>query len=561
MIWVLGEILLFLILAFVLGVACGWLVWRWRRRSVSAESWNALSSATKDARNELDTLRQADERLSAERNEMRRRVAVLETELDATINSLEESTERNDLVTTELEAAQQRVDDLTNELQRVRARAVVLDRDLTDTRTKVAELVVHEAESKQLKTELHKRDERVADLQKTLGHAELEVERLRDAQSVAASAALADLSASDPDGAMARIADLDALLAVARTERDTGRERISGLEADLVEAQAQLMGMSLIEADAARLRADLDSANVRIGELAAQVSEAEKLRVNLGKARSSIAMLQGDLRARIEDANAVRGRLDTANDRIVELEGDLRTAARSREELDQARDDITELEIELRRRVDEARRIRFDLNTAHRRLAELELELAENTSRLLELDDPALSSERLAAAEIAIADLETAREHIAKLERELAESDLTEADLLAAHARIADLEAELRTSARPRRPEPDVGAADTPSRLVAESHGDDLTVIKGIGAVIEAQLNDLGIHTWDQLAAMSDERLAEVEDSIDVPAPIDAASWVLQASRFVARYPDSGSRPDRKTYRRTTGSKDRIRPV
>lgn len=63
---------------------------------------------------------------------------------------------------------------------------------------------------------------------------------------------------------------------------------------------------------------------------------------------------------------------------------------------------------------------------------------------------------------------------------------------------------------------------------------DELKRIKGIGAVIEETLNQLGIYQFDQIAAWNDDNIAWVEKSLAFPGRITREDWVSQAQTLSA---------------------------
>ncbi len=68
---------------------------------------------------------------------------------------------------------------------------------------------------------------------------------------------------------------------------------------------------------------------------------------------------------------------------------------------------------------------------------------------------------------------------------------------------------------------------------VAEGQQDDLTLIRGIGPFIERKLNELGIFTYEQLAALDDELIEQLTVAIEFfPGRIKRDDWVGQARRL-----------------------------
>lgn len=89
--------------------------------------------------------------------------------------------------------------------------------------------------------------------------------------------------------------------------------------------------------------------------------------------------------------------------------------------------------------------------------------------------------------------------------------------------------------------------------IIEVSHEDDLKVIKGIGPSMEAKLNGMGIKSWEQLAALSEDEVKVVGTVIAVfPDRIKRDSWVSQAAEFVERFPLSEpyDRPTKETLKK-----------
>lgn len=63
---------------------------------------------------------------------------------------------------------------------------------------------------------------------------------------------------------------------------------------------------------------------------------------------------------------------------------------------------------------------------------------------------------------------------------------------------------------------------------------DDLKRIKGIGAVIEETLNQLGIYQFSQIAEWTSDNIAWVEESLSFPGRIQREDWIKQAQTLAA---------------------------
>ncbi len=61
---------------------------------------------------------------------------------------------------------------------------------------------------------------------------------------------------------------------------------------------------------------------------------------------------------------------------------------------------------------------------------------------------------------------------------------------------------------------------------------DDLTKIKGVGPVIVKKLHDLGIITFDQIANLTPEQIAEVDKRLNFKGRIEREDWIGQAKKL-----------------------------
>ena len=78
-------------------------------------------------------------------------------------------------------------------------------------------------------------------------------------------------------------------------------------------------------------------------------------------------------------------------------------------------------------------------------------------------------------------------------------------------------------------------SGDKPEAIeVAEADRDDLKKIKGVGPVNEAQLNELGIFTFAQIAAWTPANVEWVEGYLSFAGRIEREDWIAQASELAA---------------------------
>jgi len=81
-----------------------------------------------------------------------------------------------------------------------------------------------------------------------------------------------------------------------------------------------------------------------------------------------------------------------------------------------------------------------------------------------------------------------------------------------------------------------------------DTHQDDLRVINGVGKKLQKVLNGFGIQSWEQVAALTPDEVARVDDAIDFPGRVERDGWVEQAADLIARFPDREDRPTRETF-------------
>lgn len=67
-----------------------------------------------------------------------------------------------------------------------------------------------------------------------------------------------------------------------------------------------------------------------------------------------------------------------------------------------------------------------------------------------------------------------------------------------------------------------------------EGEADDLTRISGVGPVLVEKLNALGITTFLQIAAFSDDDVANVNEVLNFKGRVEREDWVAQAEKLAA---------------------------
>ena len=63
---------------------------------------------------------------------------------------------------------------------------------------------------------------------------------------------------------------------------------------------------------------------------------------------------------------------------------------------------------------------------------------------------------------------------------------------------------------------------------------DDLTEIKGVGPVLEKELNNFGVYTFKQISEWSTDNVSEFDNLLSFKGRIDRDDWLTQAKEFQA---------------------------
>ena len=75
---------------------------------------------------------------------------------------------------------------------------------------------------------------------------------------------------------------------------------------------------------------------------------------------------------------------------------------------------------------------------------------------------------------------------------------------------------------------------DAPWRTVEP---DDLKVIKGIGPKLESLLHEIGIRTYEQVAAFPADYISELDNFLSFTGRIERDDWVSQAAELATTRP------------------------
>ena len=161
---------------------------------------------------------------------------------------------------------------------------------------------------------------------------------------------------------------------------------------------------------------------------------------------------------------------------------------------------------------------------AQARIAALQNELAESDAALNETKD------RLIAVQM---DARAVEAKASPLQAELAQAKRAAEQAMEQEMRQRELTAQLRDELaalkRGSAPKAAPRKAPEPAPAPDGAKADDLTVIKGIGKVIEKKLHEMGITSFRQIAAMTPEDAHRVNEAIEFPGRVERENWIEQA--------------------------------
>ena len=75
----------------------------------------------------------------------------------------------------------------------------------------------------------------------------------------------------------------------------------------------------------------------------------------------------------------------------------------------------------------------------------------------------------------------------------------------------------------------------------AEGKADDLKKISGVGPALEKKLNDFGIYHYRQVAALTKDDIAEIDEALNFKGRIERDDWLAQAKSLMASGDESAS--------------------
>ena len=75
----------------------------------------------------------------------------------------------------------------------------------------------------------------------------------------------------------------------------------------------------------------------------------------------------------------------------------------------------------------------------------------------------------------------------------------------------------------------------------AEGKADDLKKISGVGPALEKKLNEFGIYHYRQVAALTKDDIAEIDEALNFKGRIERDDWLAQAKSLMAESDETSS--------------------
>lgn len=542
LLYVLGEILLWVLLGTFLGFLLGWWLW-----GSLKSKWDSLQGENKKLRKSAEAANVEHSRqLGAQKsdlNGLKGKFDNSQNELQAVRGKLEAAIKAKDSAEGKRQSAAHKLAEAEKARLEAERSYSGLSGKLKDLEARAQSAGALEAERDALKAKFAAVEPKLgllgsmqsdkAGLEKRL--VELEREKADFAAQLAeANAAAANAPAADATVDAGLQAKVDALTADK-----------AALEAQLTEARSASGGDAELSSRVDRLMAEKAGVEARSQELAAKLSglegESNELRAQLAEVQPKLKM--------VADAEAEKARLQG---QIAQLEGKLTDIEK---ESSSFQSQIAGMAPKLARLTSLE-----DVNSKlQNRVVDLEGKAAAASSAI----DPAELAAVQARAKTAEQSVEERNAEVTRLKAKLAETSSSPsadpAELVVAKSRIVELEEMLKGelgSDHPAFGEPHKAPATVDAQaLIAKDfagksvradddygilytsdtpdHTDDLKKIKGIGPVLEGKLNEARVYCFKQVANWSDHHVSCFAKRLDCfPDRIERDRWLPQAAAF-----------------------------
>lgn len=568
MIWALFEIIIPLFLTFILGLIMGWLLWRWRRRRITASEWNAHTDAADAARENFESLRvehegsvQENSRLSTMLKKMGDNLESRKVDLNNSIAKnaeLENKVRQNDGLLTELAQSKSRYSELENSYQQASAKVAELDNAKAETKRLVAEKDAANSKITQLESNVNAANEKLVAAEKV----HVDDVRARGDELAKSKARIDELEArtlelgQQAEQSKVKLAELEKLRAE-KTEITNQLTTARSLSADLENSRARTTALETQLKEASNKASGNEQFRARILELEQQLEACKKRSDKLQQARKNVnAQPVGVMQqhsSSLDGVQSLKADIEQRDSRIRDLERRLAEAQENQTSEKQNRQDSPAI---APRATGDWR----DTSTWQKGVTKLGTPGSDHKDDLKVISGIGAKMEKLLnsfeiqsweqLAALTDAEVQKVDDALAEFPGRIERDQwVLQAQEIMANGHVPpdkkpkkQKQQKKQTEARPAKSD-DWRSGTTHFGTPGSSHRDDLKEINGIGPVLEKTLNEFGIQSWEQVAELRTEEVDKIDQAIAFPGRIEREEWIKQAKALVERYPDRSKRP------------------
>jgi len=489
MIWALWEITIPLCITFLAGIFGGWLLWRWRRRVVTAKEWDAAT--TGNAANEIvadnsKELQNALDSLSKEQAEVAKLKKTLDIEAKASASAKDQIVKLN----TQLIQSAQEKDQFKHEINTLKP---MIENNDSELRKATVELTNANKEltskCNELTAKANTLDKSNSDLNDSLDRAKEDNKELTDH--------IVELKQSNN----------------ALTGKNTALEQtvstLNQSNSELARIKGQLneskLALDTASNDKRKAQTELSEIQKKFKQFEGSTIAARNEQANeKQKLQDRLAALQSEQNKQSSDAKQSAAEVTQLRQNNAQLQTELMNAKRSQQSGEAAQRDVANL--------------RAQLEAERKQSAALKSQVAaQKPASVTPIDQGKIKKLK--------EDIDTRDERIKQLEKKLAK-----------RAKKSNTKKTNPKKTTPKKTNKGSSWQKGKTKLgtPGSDHKDDLKKIVGIGPKLEGVLNRLGVKSWEQLAAFNAAEVKMVDEALtEFPGRITRDKWVPQAKAIM----------------------------
>jgi len=494
MIWALWEITIPLCISFLAGLFGGWLLWRWRRRVVTAKEWDAATTgnaANKIVADNSKELQAALDNLSKEQAEVSKLKKTLNTESKASASAkdqivklntqLTQSAQERDQFKHEINTLKPMIENNDSELHKATVELTKANKDLT---TKCNDLTAKANTLEKSNTDLTQSLESAKEDNKELTRHNGELKISNDA--------LTDKNTKQ-----------DQTIATLKQNNN----ELTRIKAQLNESE---MALSTSTNDKRKAQNELSELQKKFKQFEGSTIAARQEQANeKQQLQNRLTALQNEQSKHNDDAKKSTAAIADLRQNNAQLHTELQNAKRAQHSSEIAQREASNLKAQL------------DNERKHSAMLQSKID-ANKPASVTPIDQGKIRKLR--------EDIDSRDERIKQLEKKLAKK-----------AKKAGTNKSGEKKPNPKKTNPKKTNKSTSWQkgktklgTPGSDHKDDLKKIVGIGPKLEGVLNRLGVKSWEQLAAFNAAEIKMVDEALtEFPGRIQRDKWVPQAKAIM----------------------------